>query len=84
MVKELPEGAIWSAGGVGNFQLRTNAMALVAGGGVRIGLEDNIWYDEERTRLASNRDLIERILAIARALGREPYTQKESRKLLGL
>jgi uncharacterized protein (DUF849 family) len=84
MTKELPEGAIWSAGGVGSFQLRTNAMALVAGGGVRIGLEDNIWYDEQRTRLASNRDLIERILIIGKALGREPYTQKEARKLLGI
>jgi uncharacterized protein (DUF849 family) len=82
MVKELPEGAIWSAGGVGSFQLPTNAMALVAGGGVRVGLEDNIWYDEQRTRLASNRDLIERILAIGRALGREPYTQEEARELL--
>jgi uncharacterized protein (DUF849 family) len=82
MVKELPEGSIWSAGGVGDFQLPTNAMALVAGGGVRVGLEDNIWYDEQRTRLASNQDLIERILTIGKALGREPYTQKEARKLL--
>ena len=84
MVKELPEGAIWSAGGVGSFQLPTNAMALVAGGGVRVGLEDNIWYDEQRTRLASNRDLIERILTIGEALGRRPYTQKEARKILGV
>jgi uncharacterized protein (DUF849 family) len=84
MIKELPEGAIWSAGGVGNFQLRMNAMALVAGGGIRVGLEDNIWYDEERTRLASNRELIERILTIGKALGRQPYTQKEARKLLGV
>jgi uncharacterized protein (DUF849 family) len=84
MVKELPEGAIWSAGGVGNFQLPTNAMALVAGGGVRVGLEDNIWYDEQRTRLASNRDLIERILTISKALGRQPYAQKEARKILGV
>jgi uncharacterized protein (DUF849 family) len=82
MIKELPEGAIWSAGGVGNFQLPTNAMALIAGGGVRVGLEDNIWYDEERTRLASNRDLMQRILSIGKALGREPYNQKEARKIL--
>lgn len=49
MVKELPEGTIWSAGGVGNGQLMINSMSLAAGGGVRIGLEDNIWYDTERT-----------------------------------
>jgi uncharacterized protein (DUF849 family) len=82
MIKELPEGSIWSAGGVGSFQLPTNAMALVAGGGVRVGLEDNIWYDKERTRLASNRDLIERILVIGEALGRQPYAQTEARRLL--
>ena len=82
MVKELPDGAIWSAGGVGDFQLSMNAMALVAGGGVRVGLEDNIWYDAGRTRLASNRDLIDRVLLIARALGREPFTHAEARRLL--
>jgi uncharacterized protein (DUF849 family) len=84
MINELPEGSLWSAGGVGNYQLQMNAMAIVAGGGVRVGLEDNIWYDQERTRLASNCDLIERIANFARALGREPYTAKEARKVLGL
>jgi uncharacterized protein (DUF849 family) len=82
MIKELPEDSIWSVGGVGKFQLPMNAVALIAGGGVRVGLEDNIWYDEERTRLASNRDLIERILTIGKALGRWPYTQSQARKLL--
>jgi len=82
MVKELPEGAIWSVGGVGNSQIMMNAVSLISGGGVRVGLEDNIWYDAERTRLATNRDLVERILAIAEALGREPYTHQEARKLL--
>ncbi len=83
MIRELPEGSIWSVGGVGDSQLRMNAMSLVAGGGVRIGLEDHIWYDEARTRLATNRELIERILVIAGALGRTPYTHKEARKALG-
>lgn len=84
MIKELPEGSIWSVGGIGNSQLTMNAMSLVAGGGVRAGIEDNIWYDEERTTLASNRMIIERILTIAGALGRKPYEQKEARKVLGL
>jgi uncharacterized protein (DUF849 family) len=84
MINELPEGAIWTVGGVGSFQLRMNAMAIVAGGGVRVGIEDNIWYDEERTRLASNRDLVERILVIGKAMGREPYSQTETRALLGV
>ncbi|MBW1743516.1 MAG: 3-keto-5-aminohexanoate cleavage protein, partial [Deltaproteobacteria bacterium] len=84
MINELPEGATWSAGGVGRFQLPMNAMAMVAGGGVRVGIEDNIWYDTERTRLASNRDLIERVLTIAEAMGHEPYSQQETRELLGV
>ena len=84
MINELPEGAIWSVGGVGDSQLRMNAMAIVAGGGVRVGLEDNIWYDEDRTRLASNRDLVERVLDIANAMGRQPCTQRTTRERLGL
>jgi uncharacterized protein (DUF849 family) len=60
-----------------------NAMAIVEGGGVRIGLEDNIWFDRERTRLATNRALIERIITIGHAMGRKPYSHKEAREVLG-
>ena len=84
MINELPEGAIWSVGGVGDSQLRMNAMAIVAGGGVRVGLEDNIWYDENRTRLASNRDLVERVLEIAKAMGRRPSAPRVTRERLGV
>lgn len=84
MVRELPPESIWSVGGVGNAQLAMNAMSIVAGGGVRIGLEDNIWFDLERTRLATNRELVERILLIAEAMGRKPYTCAEARALLNL
>jgi 3-keto-5-aminohexanoate cleavage enzyme len=82
MIKELPEGSIWSVGGVGRYQLQMNIMAVAAGGGVRIGLEDNVWYDQERTRLATNRDLIERILSIAQAMGRDPFSLKEARRFI--
>ena len=84
MIRELPDGSIWSVGGVGNFQLKLNVMGIVSGGGVRVGLEDNIWYDAERTRLATNRDLVERIVSIAENLGYKPYTPNEARELLGL
>jgi len=82
MINELPEGSIWSVGAVGDSQLMMNSMAIAAGGGVRVGLEDNIWYDSARTRLATNRELIERIVSIARAMGREPYSPGEARELL--
>ena len=84
MINELPPESIWSVGGIGDFQLKMNALGIVDGGGVRIGLEDNIYFDAERTRLASNRELITRILGIAAAMGRTPYSHKETRELLGL
>jgi 3-oxoadipate:acetyl-CoA acetyltransferase len=84
MINELPAGSIWSIGGVGRFQLPMNAAALVAGGGVRVGLEDNIWFDDERTRLVTNRELVERVLSIAHALGRVPFTGQEAREFLGV
>jgi 3-oxoadipate:acetyl-CoA acetyltransferase len=84
MVRELPEGSLWSAGAVGNPQLKINVMALLSGGGVRTGLEDNIWFDEDRTRLASNRDIVERVLQVAKTLGLTPYTHTEAREVLGL
>ncbi len=84
MEKELPDHSIWSAGGVGNAQLKVNVMSLVSGGGIRTGLEDNIWFDENRTRLASNKDLLLRIRDIAEMLGRKPLSHKEARSILGL
>lgn len=82
MTRELPENTYWSAGGIGNYQLQTNTMALLVGGGVRIGLEDNLWYDEERTHLATNAELVERIVKISKALGMAPYSPNEARQLL--
>lgn len=84
MVKELPDHSIWSAGGVGNPQLKMNVMALLSGGGVRIGLEDNIWFDDDRTQLASNSNLIKRILNIANDLGLRPFSHTEARSVLGV
>ena len=84
MINELPERSIWSVGAVGDYQLKMNSIAIAAGGGVRVGLEDNIWYDAERTRLATNRDLVERIVYIAKAMGREPFSPREARGLLKL
>lgn len=79
MINELPEGSRWSAGGVGGFQLPMNAMAIVASGGIRVGIEDNIWYDPERTSLASDRDLVERVLVIGKVTGRKPSSKIETR-----
>lgn len=83
-VKALPAGTTWAAAGIGRFQLSINKMAISMGGHVRVGLEDNIWYDDERTRLASNPELVERIVKIAESEGREPASPAESRTLIGI
>ncbi|HEY98115.1 MAG TPA: 3-keto-5-aminohexanoate cleavage protein [Dehalococcoidia bacterium] len=84
MIQDLPPDSLWSLGGVGDSQLMVNSIAIATGGGVRIGLEDNIWYDQSRTRLASNAELITRIHKLAEANQREIMTPTEFRKLLKL
>jgi len=84
MINELPEGSIWSAGGVGDAQLKMNVSAMINGGGVRVGLEDNIWLTPQRDRLATNLDLLKRIYMISEALGLEIATPKEVRGYLEL
>ena len=84
MIRELPAESIWSVGGIGNSQLYVNVLSMISGGGVRVGLEDNIWFDPERTKLATNTSLINRIITIANTLGCQPYTPVEARALFKL
>jgi len=84
MIRDLPPNSLWSLGGVGDAQLMMNSIAIAAGGGVRVGLEDNIWYDQSRTRLASNQELIRRVHRIAEATQRKIMKPAELRKLLNL
>ena len=84
LINDLPEQTVFSIGGVGNYQLRMNSLAVSMGCGVRVGLEDNIWYDNNKTKLASNADLLRRIKEIARANERELMTSSELRNMLGL
>lgn len=84
MIKDLPEKSFWSLAGIGEAQLKMNSIAIAVGGGVRVGLEDNIWFDAGRTRLATNLDLIERVHTIAHANSREVMTPKEFRTLMNM
>jgi uncharacterized protein (DUF849 family) len=84
LVSELPEDSIWSVAGIGDAQCRMNAIGIIAGDGVRVGLEDNIWYDEGRTELATNTMLMERIVTMAHVMGREIASPSEVRKRLKL
>lgn len=83
MVRQLPAGSLWSVCAIGRHQLPMNVAALVMGGHVRTGLEDNIYYSY-RVLAEGNAPLVARIVRIARELGREPATPSEARQLLGL
>lgn len=84
MLQYLPEGAFWSAGGVGDAQLKMNANAMINGGGARVGLEDNIWLTSKRDKLATNFDLLRRVQTIAQALELEYATPADVRGYLNL
>jgi len=84
MVRDLPPESYWSVAGIGNAQLMTNSIAIAYGGGVRVGLEDNIWYDLNRARLARNVDLVRRIHNLAEANERKVMSPSEFRELLHL
>jgi 3-keto-5-aminohexanoate cleavage enzyme len=59
------------------------AMAIIMGGHVRVGFEDNV-YIEKGIPAKSNAELVERVVRIARELGREIATPQEAREILGL
>jgi 3-keto-5-aminohexanoate cleavage enzyme len=84
MIRDLPDDSFWSLAGIGDAQLMMNSIAIASGGGVRVGLEDNIWYDAGRTRLATNIDLLQRIHVLAGANERKVMAPTELRKMLNL
>jgi len=84
MIKDLPENSLWSIAGIGEHQLKMNSVSIAIGGGVRVGLEDNIWYDNERKKLAANIDLLRRIHVLAEANNRKIMKPVEFRKKMKL
>ena len=84
MIRDLPNNSIWSLAGIGNAQLKMNSVAIAVGGGVRVGLEDNIWFNNHRNRLATNSDLLNRIHRLAESNERKVMSSTELRKLLNL
>lgn len=80
----LPQNSIWATAGIGSFQLPMNVASIVAGGHVRVGLEDNIYYDTSTKSLTTNTMLVERIVRISNEVSREVSTPENTRKLLEL
>ncbi len=78
----LPPDAQWSVCAIGRAQLPLNAFCILAGGHVRTGLEDNLWYG--RGDRATNPRLVERVVRLAGELQRPVATPAEARAVLGL
>ncbi len=81
-VRALPPGCTWTVAGIGRMQLTLAAVAVAMGGHVRVGLEDNLYYS--KGRLATNEELVARVVRIAEELGRPVATPSQARDLLGI
>ena len=82
MVNQLPQDTHWSTFSIGRMQLPFVAMAVLAGGNVRVGLEDNVYL--ERGVFASNAQLVERAVTILKAMNVRILGPEEVREKLSL
>ncbi len=78
----LPDGALWAGFGISRMEMPMVAQAVVLGGNVRVGLEDNLYLD--KGVLASNGQLVERAVEIVERLGARVLSPQEARAKLGL
>jgi len=83
LVDELPSGALWAGFGVGEAQFAMAAQAVILGGHMRVGLEDNL-YLARGVPAASNAVLVARAVAIAEALGATVASPNAAREILSL
>ncbi|HET9018975.1 MAG TPA: 3-keto-5-aminohexanoate cleavage protein [Acetobacteraceae bacterium] len=82
MIRLLPPHSVFCVSAIGPAQLPATTQAMLLGGHVRVGLEDNNYYD--RGVLATNEMLVERTVRIARELNLEIASPGEAREMLGL
>ena len=79
----IPQGSTWSVIGVGPGQLPMVMMGMIMGGHVRVGLEDNIYYSKG-VLAKSNAELVERVVRIAKEIGREVASPSEAKEIIRL
>ena len=84
MVAALPPDSLWTMGGIGDFQFKMNMTGILHGGGVRVGLEDNLFLNPDRKKLASNLDLLKRIRRAGQMCGKRIMPPARLRQLLNL
>jgi 3-keto-5-aminohexanoate cleavage enzyme len=76
-ISEIPTDHFISLAGLGMEQLPVNAIGIAMNYGIRVGLEDNIWYDFKGGKLATNRDLLLRTHSLMKIHNKELFTSKE-------
>jgi 3-keto-5-aminohexanoate cleavage enzyme len=79
----LPDNCTWSTIGIGRHSLNMSMMALITGGHIRVGMEDNI-YLRRGVLAETNAQLVQQVRNLAEAYGREPATPAEARRILSL
>lgn len=82
LAESIPLGSTWTVSGIGKAEITLAAAAIAMGGHVRVGLEDNLFLPDGSP--ASNVLLVEKIMRIAREIGREVATADEARSILKL
>ena len=82
MIRLLPPDSVFCVSAIGAAQLPATTQAILLGGHVRVGLEDNSYYS--RGRLATNEELVARTVRIIKELNEEPASPGEARDMLGL
>jgi 3-keto-5-aminohexanoate cleavage enzyme len=80
---QLPPDATWTVAGIGAAQLSLGTLAILLGGHVRVGFEDNVYYRKGELA-SSNAQLVARIARISAELGRAVATPDEARELLDI
>lgn len=83
MKSKLPPDSLWSVLGVGKAQLPMITMAILLGGNVRVGFEDNIYF-KKGVLASSNAQMVEMAADLAERLGRQVATPAEARRILGI
>lgn len=83
LVRNIPEGSTWTATGIGRHQFPLAMHAVTMGGNVRVGFEDNL-YLEKGVLAKSNGALVEKVVKMARLVGREIANPAEARQILSL
>ena len=83
MVNAIPAGSTWTETGIGRYAFPMAAAAIVMGGNVRVGFEDNL-YLEKGVLAKSNGELVAKVVRLAKELGRGVATSEEARRILSL